>query len=203
MGKIAKWRSFSKEQIQEIVKQSRSNREVAIALGYAPDGGGTMKSLKSMYEELNIDTSHFLGQSWNKENHDYSSFTKNSNKKNGKTTLAPLVALRGHRCEKCGREEWEGEKIPLHIHHKDGDHYNNELDNLQLLCLNCHALTENFCTKKKEKKIVPEENFILALTTHSSIHSALKSLGLNPTSGNYVRAKELMIKNNIGFNEDN
>lgn len=89
MGKSAKWRSYSKEQIEEIVKKSRSNREVAIALGYAPDGGGTMKSLKIMYKELEIDTSHFLGQGWNKENYDYSSFTENSNKKNGKTTLAP------------------------------------------------------------------------------------------------------------------
>lgn len=197
MGKSAKWRSYSKEQIEEIVKKSRSNREVAIALGYAPDGGGTMKSLKIMYKELEIDTSHFLGQGWNKENYDYSSFTENSNKKNGKTTLAPLIAARGRRCEKCGLTEWMGEEIPLQIHHIDGDHYNNELNNLQVLCLNCHALTKNFCKQKKEKKIIPEEDFVLALTTSPSIHSALKSLGLTANSGNYIRARELMVKNNI------
>ena len=119
MGKSAKWRSYSKEQIEEIIKKSRSNREVAIALGYAPDGGGTMKSLKMMYKELEIDTSHFLGQGWNKENYDYSSFTENSNKKNGKTTLTPLIAARGRRCEKCGLTEWMGKEIPLQIHHID------------------------------------------------------------------------------------
>lgn len=197
MGKLAKWRSFSKEQIEKIVKASRSNREVATALGYSPDGGGTMKSLKAMYEELKIDTSHFLGQGWNKENYDYSSFTENSNKKNGKTTREPLVSLRGHRCERCGLTEWLGEKIPLHVHHIDGDHYNNELSNLELLCLNCHGLTKSFCRQKKERKIVPEENFILALKTAPSIHAALKSLGLTPTSGNYVRARELMAKYDI------
>lgn len=202
MGKIAKWRSYSKEQIQEIVKNSRSNREVAIALGYAPDGGGTMKSIKAMYEELEIDTSHFLGQGWNKENYDYSSFTENSNKKNGKTTLAPLIALRGKRCcEKCGLTEWMGEEIPLQIHHIDGDHYNNDLNNLQILCPNCHALTKNFCKQKKDRKIVSEESFILALTTSPSIHSALKNLGLTASSGNYIRAKELIHKYNINQGE--
>ena len=33
-----------------------------------------------------------------------------------------------------------GEKIPLELHHKDGDHFINDFDNLQILCPNCHAL---------------------------------------------------------------
>lgn len=62
MGNIAKWRKFSLEEISEIVKNSCSNREVARKLGYAIDGGGTMTSLKKMYQELNLDTSHFKGK---------------------------------------------------------------------------------------------------------------------------------------------
>lgn len=44
------------------------------------------------------------------------------------------------KCEKCGLETWLGGPIPLELHHKDGNHYNNALDNLEILCPNCHAL---------------------------------------------------------------
>ena len=47
--------------------------------------------------------------------------------------------LRQHRCYKCSREIWMGEKIPIELHHKDGDHFNNDMDNLEIICPNCHA----------------------------------------------------------------
>ena len=43
-------------------------------------------------------------------------------------------------CEICGASEWFGKKLPLELHHIDGDHYNNQLENLQILCPNCHAI---------------------------------------------------------------
>lgn len=48
--------------------------------------------------------------------------------------------VRLHKCEKCGLTEWLDKLIPLELHHKDGNHFNNNLDNLSLLCPNCHAL---------------------------------------------------------------
>ena len=35
-------------------------------------------------------------------------------------------------------------KIPLSLHHIDGNYKNNKVENLELLCPNCHALTDNF-----------------------------------------------------------
>lgn len=59
-----------------------------------------------------------------------------------------------HRCEKCGLTEWQDNPIPLELHHKDGNRFNNALDNIELLCPNCHALTENYrgkgCKSHKE-----------------------------------------------------
>jgi rubrerythrin len=52
--------------------------------------------------------------------------------------------LKEYICESCEGTEWVGKPIPLELHHVDGNHYNNELDNLELLCPNCHALTENY-----------------------------------------------------------
>lgn len=44
-------------------------------------------------------------------------------------------------CELCGNTFWQGIHLPLELHHKDGDHFNNELANLQILCPNCHAVS--------------------------------------------------------------
>jgi hypothetical protein len=74
MPKQAKWKNFSKEEIEKIVKESFSTREVAEKLGYQKDGGGTIASLNKMFQELELDTSHFKGQGWNKDNFDYDSF---------------------------------------------------------------------------------------------------------------------------------
>lgn len=56
------------------------------------------------------------------------------------------------KCECCGLTEWLGKPIPLELHHKDGDNTKNDLDNLELLCPNCHSLTDNYRWKKKFKK---------------------------------------------------
>ena len=48
--------------------------------------------------------------------------------------------LKERRCEKCGLDSWLNNPIPLELHHKDGNHYNNVFENLQILCPNCHAL---------------------------------------------------------------
>lgn len=149
MGNIARWRKFPKEELEKIVKESFSYREVAGKLGYQRDGGGTIKSIHNMCEELNLDTSHFKGQGWNKENYDYFSFSIDSNKKNGKHTRDPLIHLRGHKCECCGSSEWLGQPITLEIHHIDGDRTNNTLENLQLLCPNCHSYTPNWRRRKE------------------------------------------------------
>ena len=46
--------------------------------------------------------------------------------------------LKERKCECCGLSEWMGKPIPLELHHKDFNHYNNELDNLMIVCSNCH-----------------------------------------------------------------
>ena len=52
--------------------------------------------------------------------------------------------LKPHKCECCGLSEWMGQPIPLEVHHKDGDRTHNELSNYELLCPNCHALTDTY-----------------------------------------------------------
>lgn len=56
--------------------------------------------------------------------------------------------VKEYKCEKCGISEWFGQRIPIELHHIDGNHNNNSLDNLIFLCPNCHSITDNFKSKK-------------------------------------------------------
>ncbi len=52
-----------------------------------------------------------------------------------------------HQCENCNLTEWFSKPIPLELHHIDENRFNNSFENLQLLCPNCHALTDNYRAK--------------------------------------------------------
>lgn len=64
-----------------------------------------------------------------------------------------LKSIRGNECELCGWNvinPYTG-LVPLQLHHINGDCTDNHIENLQLLCPNCHSLTENFGAKNKGK----------------------------------------------------
>lgn len=195
---VAKWKQLTEEEFAQLVKESKSFYELAERIGYVKNGGGTQATLKQVVKERKLDTSHFTGQGWNKDNYDYSTFTNNSFRANGKSTLNAIIKLRGRKCEKCGITEWLGNPINLEVHHIDGNHNNNELENIQLLCPNCHCYTENYRGKNNTGKLkVSEEDLVEALKTSNNISQALKKVGLSCGSGNYKRANELIVKYQI------
>lgn len=53
--------------------------------------------------------------------------------------------IKDNRCECCGFSEWMDKPIPLELHHIDFNHYNNDINNLQILCANCHMQAHNYC----------------------------------------------------------
>lgn len=48
------------------------------------------------------------------------------------------------RCERCGISEWRGKPLNMQLHHINGDGMDNRLENLELLCANCHSQTETY-----------------------------------------------------------
>lgn len=65
-----------------------------------------------------------------------------------------LLEKYDYKCQKCGWGEINlfTNTIPLEIHHIDNNPNNNTVDNLQLLCPNCHSLTENWKGSNKSSK---------------------------------------------------
>lgn len=57
-----------------------------------------------------------------------------------------LIDKVNNKCSICGWSEVNKHtgKVPLEIHHKDGNPYNNIEENLQVLCPNCHSLTATY-----------------------------------------------------------
>ena len=55
-----------------------------------------------------------------------------------------MLQKANYKCELCGWGEINPftNLIPLELHHKDGNHFNNNFDNLQILCPNCHSIQE-------------------------------------------------------------
>lgn len=75
---------------------------------------------------------------------------------NGKYGIAPFIRRYFFdkydcKCQKCGWGETNKTTgmVPLQIHHVDGDYTNNKEENLQLLCPNCHSLTDTYMSLNK------------------------------------------------------
>lgn len=209
MGKVAKQQKFTEEEFAELVRQSISFQELAGKIGYVKTSGSAIQALHKAVEERNLDTSHFLGQGWHKNHFDYSRFQYGKVLKTG-TARNALAYKRGWKCEKCGLSEWLGEPITLEAHHIDGNRINNTEENLQLLCPNCHSQTDNYkignSHNLSKTSYVKDEILVESLNKHSSVRSALISVGLSGSGGNYARAYNLIdqyniehLKNNMGF----
>lgn len=147
-----KSRKWNEEQLRVAVKNNKSVRGVLLELGLAPKGGN-FATIKKAIEVYNIDSSHFTGQLWNKGRHvvcnpasSIEAILNNDVEYPSYKLKIRLIkaGIKEEKCERCGNTEWLGSTIPLELHHIDGNHKNNNLSNLQLLCPNCHALTDNY-----------------------------------------------------------
>ena len=157
--------NIDKERMIEAVASSYSIRECLEKLG-CPSGHGNYPTFYKYKRLYNIDTSHFTKREIKniKNKGEYRPIADYENENpasiKGSVFLKKLVkeGYKEYRCEKCGITEWNGEELKLQLHHLDGNHYNWNVDNLQVLCPNCHSQTDNFCgkatrSKEKEKRL--------------------------------------------------
>ena len=152
---------YTKEQLEKIVPESRSFAEVLRKLDLKVSGGA-QTTLINRCKIFNISTDHFTGSLWNKG-------LKTGYKRN----LEEYLVLNGLKlgswklkkrlvestvledvCVACGLgNEWNGKSISLHLDHINGNNKDNRLENLRILCPNCHSQTDTYCGKSKGKKL--------------------------------------------------
>ena len=148
---------YTLDDVKKAVKENVSIASVLRQLGLRPIGGN-YRTINCIIKDNNLDTSHFTGQGWNvglgfKPNKgvcDDDLYVRNSSYKCSWRLREHYKKTTGIRhCESCGLDIWLNQPIPLEIHHINGDNTDNRLDNLILLCPNCHALTNNYRGRAK------------------------------------------------------
>lgn len=150
---MKKYENFTKEELVEFCQSSESYRELASKIGYAPDGGSAIKAVKEMIKIYQLDVSHFKGQGHTKNLNKYRTPIErylNNEVRITSHKLRKRLLEEGffeYKCCCCGLKEWLNQPIPLELHHKDGNKNNNNLENLELRCPNCHCFTDTYKTK--------------------------------------------------------
>lgn len=136
------------DEIKEAVKESINLTEVLDKIG-VPRQGNNSKTLRNILDSNNIDYSHFTGRARSySTNYIEASEYLNSDKKIKASKLKEKLLkenLIENKCAICGITEWQNKPIVLQLHHIDGNPEHNSLENLQLLCPNCHSQTDNYC----------------------------------------------------------
>ena len=148
----------TKEDFEKAAKESQSLAAMCKALGLKPCGGNYIV-MHNTIENYGIDISHFRGQGWNvglrfrpmKQKPLYDILVNNSTYQSPKLRNRLLKEkIKEHICECCKLTQWNDHPIPLELHHINGNNKDNRLENLMLLCPNCHALTNTYRGKNNK-----------------------------------------------------
>jgi hypothetical protein len=148
--------SYTESDLREAVKTSTSIRQVLQKLNIVP-AGGNYETTKRRIVKFGIDTDHFTGQGHLRgKTHSYNKIPLSEilvpDKLYSSHKLKNRLikeGLKKHRCESCGIVEWNGKPAPIELDHIDGNRYNNTIENLRILCPNCHAQTDTYRGRNK------------------------------------------------------
>jgi hypothetical protein len=153
-------RGWTDEDLIFHCQNSKNKTEVLKKLGLSFHNSGNYQTVDKYIKKLNIDISHFeAGVSHNPPGTklsleeilvEDSSYAKTSDLKD----RLIKEGLLEYKCSvaECQLSDWLGNKINLHLDHINGNRSDNRIENLRLLCPNCHSQTETYCRGTRRAK---------------------------------------------------
>ena len=185
-------RRWTTYQLEEAVRVSASYRQVITRIGLRPTGGN-YEQVKKYIVELSLDTGHFKGKAWNKglkgigkprislEN----ILVKDSNFQSYKLKNRLYEAGLKHRhCEECGwAVSTDDGYLPLELDHINGDRHDNRIENLRVLCPNCHSLKPTHRSRKRKETIKVSPGGGMVYARHLKCRESQTHAGSSPAPG--------------------
>jgi Zn finger protein HypA/HybF involved in hydrogenase expression len=144
---------YTKESLTQVVSESNSLAEVLRKLEMATTAPN-YKTIRKKCKQWNIEDSNLTGKYLKIPTQPLECYLTNNSEiaNRGSHSFKLRLIKAGYLIEKCLRcniNEWEGEKLSLHLDHINGIRTDNRIENLRLLCPNCHSLTNTYAGKNK------------------------------------------------------
>lgn len=205
---MARLKKLNLDDVRQVVKETFSAAEACRRLGMSTQGSATR--FRKYLKDNEIDFSHWTGQLWSKGK---TSLEDKRIKSTGSTyedvfcedssanatyvkSLIIRKQLLPYKCSVCDMNPiWNGKELKLQMDHINGNKRDQRLENLRMICPNCHSQTETFGSKNKSKGFPTEERIISVLKDTSSITEAIRELGINQI--NFKKLKTIIEANNI------
>lgn len=149
-----KYKSISLDELKQIVSESKTYSEIMLKLGYTANRGNSYVGLKKYLKDNNINTSHLIRHFIpNNEQYSLDEILVENTKYTNMSKLKDRVLqanLLEYKCACCGINTWQNKSLVLQLDHINGNNRDNRIENLRLLCPNCHSQTETFCGRNKK-----------------------------------------------------
>ncbi len=182
--------TIEKDELQKVVNDSNSIRDVLYGIGLSSVGGPQHKIMQERLKRDDIACEHFYqSKKGKRQPKTFDAYIKLPGLKDRRSLRIRILRenLLPYECKICSLSPiWNGNELTLQLDHIDGNTHNNRLSNLRFLCPNCHSQTPTFCGRTR-----PRYNFCVECKKSISSY-AKRCQKCAPLQSNRVRQSSKM-----------